>query len=302
MKAPAHRFAASHKRRGLSLLEVMIAIAILGVSLAAMGGLIRLGTRTAAESRDLTQAQILCEGKMSELAAGLIPPEAVEEAAFEMDPDWTYSVSVAPLETEGLLDVMVTVQQTAESGDATSSFTLRRWMIDPLWEQVEEPETILGGETTVASGVETAGQTGNQTAGGQNNGGQNNGGQTGGAPMVGGGNFGGQQGGPNGGRGGPGGQNGGRGGPNAGGPQGGRGGPGGGGPQGGRGGGGGRPGGGNFGGQNGGGGRPGRGGPQAGGGGRGGGPQAGGGGRPGGGGNAGGQNRGGQAGGGNRGR
>ena len=53
-------------RRGLSLLEVMLAIAILGGSIAVIGELIRVGTISAAKTRDLTTAQILCESTLAE--------------------------------------------------------------------------------------------------------------------------------------------------------------------------------------------------------------------------------------------
>jgi hypothetical protein len=207
----------------LSLLEVMLAIAILGLALATMGELVRIGTQAAAESRDLTKAQILSEGIMSELSAGIIPLESAEETPFELDPEWNYSVAVAPLDDGGLLEVTILVQKEIEDGEQPAYFTLTRWMIDPLLEQVEDPDTILGGdsETTSQTGAtgQTGDQSGNQNAGGQNVGGQNAGGQNAAAQ---GGGFGGgpNQGGrgPGGdnqpGRGGPGGMNqGGRGGP-----------------------------------------------------------------------------------------
>ncbi|MCH5374492.1 MAG: type II secretion system GspH family protein, partial [Planctomycetes bacterium] len=61
-------------RRGLSLLEVILAVAILGLGLAIIGELIRNGTRQAEEVRFLTAAQLLCESKLEEVAAGVVPP------------------------------------------------------------------------------------------------------------------------------------------------------------------------------------------------------------------------------------
>ena len=56
--------------RGLSLLEVILAIAILGGSLATIGQLIRIGARNAAEARDLTMAQLYAESQMNRLSSG----------------------------------------------------------------------------------------------------------------------------------------------------------------------------------------------------------------------------------------
>jgi hypothetical protein len=58
-----------------------------------------------------------------------------------------YSVIVEPLEQEGLLVAQVTVEQDPEAGPP-ATFTLTRWLIDPLLEQTQDEETILGGEAT----------------------------------------------------------------------------------------------------------------------------------------------------------
>jgi prepilin-type N-terminal cleavage/methylation domain-containing protein len=177
-------------RPGLSLLEVMLAIAILGLALATMGELVRIGTQAAGESRDLTKAQILCEGLMSELAAGVIPLESAEETPLELDPEWTYSVTVGPVDEGGLLGVTVMVQKVLEEGERPVYFTLSRWMIDPLLEQVVDSATILGGESETTSQSGTPGDAANQDGGAQNAGGQNTGdqntaGQNGGAAFGG---------------------------------------------------------------------------------------------------------------------
>jgi prepilin-type N-terminal cleavage/methylation domain-containing protein len=174
-------------RTGLSLLEVMLAIAILGLALATMGELVRIGTQAAGEARDLTKAQILCEGLMSEVAAGVIPLESAEETPLELDPEWTYSVTVGPIDEGGLLGVTMMVQKVVEDSERPVYFTLTRWMIDPLLEQVVDSETILGGESEPTTGTtgDGANQDNGQGANGQNQGDQ--GGQGGAGGQVGGG-------------------------------------------------------------------------------------------------------------------
>ncbi|MBW8884274.1 MAG: prepilin-type N-terminal cleavage/methylation domain-containing protein, partial [Planctomycetia bacterium] len=54
----------SAPQRGLSLMEVILAIAILGGALAMIGQLIRIGSRSAAEARDLTMSQLYAESEM----------------------------------------------------------------------------------------------------------------------------------------------------------------------------------------------------------------------------------------------
>jgi type II secretion system protein I len=122
------------RRRGLSLLEVMLALAILGVSLAAIGELMRIGSRNAEMARDLTTAQILCETKMAEIVSGLLPATATTPAPIldvESGNDWLYAVETEQVGQEGLLAVRVIVQQNPDLVSRPVSFYLVRWMIDP---------------------------------------------------------------------------------------------------------------------------------------------------------------------------
>ena len=121
-------------RRGLSLLEVLLALAILGGSLAAIGELMRIGVRSAEASRDQTTGQLLAESIMSQISAGLIPPEAisaaqVDDALYQLE--WSYSIQVEQVDQEGLIAVWVTVFQNQEFAARPVSVTLVRWMIDP---------------------------------------------------------------------------------------------------------------------------------------------------------------------------
>ena len=129
---------AARARRALSLLEVILAIAILAGCIAAIGQLIHLGSREAEEARDMTRAQLLCESKIEEIAAGVTPAEAASAVPFENDPGWMYSVAVNPLDRENLIEVRVTVQQAQSTYLQPLSVTFVRWMLDPGIQTVEE--------------------------------------------------------------------------------------------------------------------------------------------------------------------
>ena len=115
-------------RSGLSLLEVILAVAILGGSLAAIGELVRIGSRHAEESRGLAAAQLLCESKMEEIAAGAAARETVSSTPCETKEGWQYSVTVTALDQAGLSEIRVTVEQSDRPQPL--SFTLVRWMMD----------------------------------------------------------------------------------------------------------------------------------------------------------------------------
>ncbi len=122
-------------RSGLTLLEVMIALAILGTSLAAIGELIRIGADTADRATELTTAQFLCDSKLAEIKSGVLPADSVGPIPFEIfetEEAWEYMVLVDSVDDQGLLSVEVTVSQIREDGRPPAMVTLSTWMIDPM--------------------------------------------------------------------------------------------------------------------------------------------------------------------------
>ena len=122
-------------RRGLSLLEVVLAIAILGVALATIGQLIHIGGRNAVMARDLATAQLYCESTLNEVACGAIEPTSGSGPLDDLG-DWTYELTVEPTDQQNMLSVKVLVTQDPEQYSRPISFTMTRWMIDPVF--VEE--------------------------------------------------------------------------------------------------------------------------------------------------------------------
>lgn len=124
------------RRGGMSLLETILAIAILGGALATLGALIRVGARAAAEAQDLTVAQTLCETRVSEVAIGTLPLAPSGLQMCPETPEWSFALQIAPLEQEGLFMVVCTVQKNGPSPKPTS-FTLSRRVLDPGIEYAE---------------------------------------------------------------------------------------------------------------------------------------------------------------------
>ncbi len=121
-------------RRAFSLLEVILALAILTGAIAVLGELARQGVENARQVRDLSQAQLLCESVLAEVAAGLISAEAVQGVAMETDdPDhlWLYDIEVQTVDEEGLLALRVTVRQDTTTDSRPVACSLVRWLIDP---------------------------------------------------------------------------------------------------------------------------------------------------------------------------
>ena len=154
------------KRSAFSLLEVLLALAILGTSLAAIGGFIRMGSRGAVESRELTTAQLLCEAKLAEITAGILPAEAGGPWPFDLaeQAGWEYYVDLQPLPQPGLMSMTVTVVQKLPVGATQRplSFALVRWIQDPgleLPEAESDPASSTGTTTPASRSVGSTGGT-----------------------------------------------------------------------------------------------------------------------------------------------
>ena len=120
-------------RDGFSLLEVILALAILGGAIAVLGEAARLALRSAEYTRDLARAQLLCESKLSEIVAGITPAQTTERASLgtatdPSEPAWLYSIETASAAEPGLLSVRVTVMRDlpAEKHPARFSLALDR--------------------------------------------------------------------------------------------------------------------------------------------------------------------------------
>jgi hypothetical protein len=140
-------------RAGLSLLEAILAIAILGGAIAAVGESIRLGSQAATDARDYAMAQLLCEAKLTELTSGLQPLMPVVQTPMEVAPDWLYTVEVQSVDQQSLLALFVTVERDPVFSARPLAVTMTRWMIDPdillqLRSSDIETELLRGSDST----------------------------------------------------------------------------------------------------------------------------------------------------------
>ena len=127
-------------RDGFSILEVILALAILCGSMAVLGEIARIALLNSRVAADLTHAQLLCESKLAEITAGIALPEPVRDVPFELpvgdgDIDWHYSIDVTDVDKDGLMAVCVTVRQGLPSNKRPVECSLIRWILDP---EIEE--------------------------------------------------------------------------------------------------------------------------------------------------------------------
>ena len=118
---------------GFSLLEVILALAILAGALAALGEVMRLGDQNASAAADEAQAEMLAESVMAEILVGARPLASVNGAALplEDDPAWVVSVTVQPTEYVELVAVSVRVAQQLPPAQQPAYCDLVRWVPNP---------------------------------------------------------------------------------------------------------------------------------------------------------------------------
>ena len=122
-----------------SLLEVMIALAILVGSAAVLSQLMNLGQRQALRAADITEAQTLCQNLLNELLAGTISWESTDSQPIDPFSPWDYTVQIEPFGDGPLSSVTVTVTQHREErfdesdpkAAAPPQCRLSRWVYRP---------------------------------------------------------------------------------------------------------------------------------------------------------------------------
>lgn len=117
-------------RRGLSLLEVIIALAVFLISYIAIYQLMNLATDEAIELTYRNDATHLAQRKLAEIAAGVEGFQSSGDTAFDdPDGDYTWSADVEAGAVESLSIVTVTVSRNFQGG--TLQVTASQMMLNP---------------------------------------------------------------------------------------------------------------------------------------------------------------------------
>lgn len=124
-------------RDGLSLLEVILAMAILGISMVMIGKLYYLGYRSALQARYRSECNMLVDAKMAELASGVLPLES-GSGTIDDSPEWSYAVELGSSLQPGLLLATVRVERTNDDTQVPMSVSLTRMIPDPDYEPEED--------------------------------------------------------------------------------------------------------------------------------------------------------------------
>jgi type II secretory pathway pseudopilin PulG len=153
-------------RCAISLLEVVLALSILGVATAYLAQSMQLAAQNAIRAQRLTQAELVIESIMNQVIAGVIPAQPggwVQYTTTTTNGNWNYMLTTVQAEMQGMIGVQVSVQEAvagAVAGQQVPDLVATRWIIDPALELDVPPQA----EATDATG---SGQSGQSAGAGQ---------------------------------------------------------------------------------------------------------------------------------------
>ncbi len=118
-------------RTGITLLEVLIALAIFLISLIGVGHLITLSGQQTLEVSERGLAAQMAQAKLAEVIAGAQPLTSQNETAFEEEPEWSWSLTAEQDETvPGLWNVEIRVSRERSDGTKYEA-KLHQKVLDP---------------------------------------------------------------------------------------------------------------------------------------------------------------------------
>jgi type II secretion system protein I len=160
---PHARGRSPHRRPGISLLEVLLALAIFLLALVAIGQLVDIGTDHALDSQAQATATRLAQSKLAEVEAGVIPLDGSSPSgSFDVEPEWTWTVSSTQANIPNLYTV--TVQVSRQFRNRQFQVSLTQLVFDPNMmgnaQEAQPPQTSSGGSTSGSGTTSGTGGTG----------------------------------------------------------------------------------------------------------------------------------------------
>ena len=154
----------SNSIRGITIIEIMLALVILGGCLAILGERSRNGLSSARAARDLTQAELLCESVLAKVRLEIIKMEPVFDVPISNSQSltdevldthaadvndsggslWVYSLEINEIDEYGLVELAVTVRQNLPDERRPIACRLVRWMA--LEPDKDDEEDVLASE------------------------------------------------------------------------------------------------------------------------------------------------------------
>jgi prepilin-type N-terminal cleavage/methylation domain-containing protein len=161
-----------NRRRGLSLLEVLMAMAIFLFSIVAISRLVIAAADRALETRYRSEAVQICQQKLMRVTIGDVPLSSQGDTPDDDDPDWHWSINAEQGNVANLWNITVKASRAGPNGAVREYCSLTQMVLDPSQRGSSFDTVTING---------TSSNTGSATGSGSSSGG------TGSTPAAGGG-------------------------------------------------------------------------------------------------------------------
>jgi len=125
-----HKYLRLARRGGMTLLEVLMALAIFLLAVVAIGRLVNLSSERALDIQLQGQAMQLCQSKMAEIYVGAEALTSQSDVPFPEDSSWLWSADCNQGQVTNLWTVQVKVSKVRADG-GRFEVTLTQMMLDP---------------------------------------------------------------------------------------------------------------------------------------------------------------------------
>src|SRR5919109_508694 len=123
-KSRETKFCVSTMDSGFLLLEVLVAVAILGSALAVLLGSVNRNLILTSQSKDLVIAETLAQRKLTEIELEGFPDQRQEQGDFTEAPGFKWSLSIVPATVPGLNTEIRTVHLLINWDEGRKEFEL----------------------------------------------------------------------------------------------------------------------------------------------------------------------------------
>ncbi len=120
----------SSARRGLTLLEILLASAILATALAVIGQQNSVGVRAAIRTQLETEAALHCQSLLNRITSTDVAPQAIPEQPLAGSDGWFWSATISNAPLGGMTAVTVSVRKLGRY-ELLSRFSLTRFVESP---------------------------------------------------------------------------------------------------------------------------------------------------------------------------
>lgn len=132
---------------GFTLLEVILALAILAGSVAVLGEIMGIAGRHGRDAEAEVRAQLIATSIMDEMLSQVVEPAQLSRQAVDTTDTvpWVYSVNIQNTNVTGLSSIEVIVEQDLEPQFNPLKYTLLRWYAVPTTTTPTDAGTGAGG-------------------------------------------------------------------------------------------------------------------------------------------------------------